>query len=438
MASSSDDRTESTLSSSVHQQILSHFQGDWVTRLNVEHILPIEICLYYQVLPLFLEGNRLNLGMVSPEDAPASEYVRRIISYLNYSLVPRPISSEALRAVLTAYLNYSGGKQSVETKRREAFSYGHYRHSARARGEQLANPDEQRTLVVDSPEDLNPVSDPAPLENGRATPVPPSPISAVLASATPHRLETPDGSLENSNGAKEPERVELREQSPAQPSISPSAPAFHSLTSSLPVLEIQSNHLSSPVEVLTTLAPKEMLQELLARVLLGGIGRLYFEVHPQHGRVLWSQNGVLQSVLDRLSLPVFQGVVNELKRMAHLSSLQLSKTEQLEIEYLHEQARVLLRFRFMPSHHGEAATLQVLRGAALKFYQQQQVTKLERDALGIARQLQTKLNEIRDRTHSDSGLPGAKSEVLPALGQLLQNIETQLDDLGVDPKASKD
>jgi hypothetical protein len=65
----------------------------------------------------------------------------------------------------------------------------------------------------------------------------------------------------------------------------------------------------------------------------------------------------------------------------------------------------------------------------LKFYQQQQINKLERDALGIAKQLQVKLSEIRDRAQAESGLAGARFEVLPSLHQLLQNMGEDLDGL---------
>jgi type II secretory ATPase GspE/PulE/Tfp pilus assembly ATPase PilB-like protein len=167
-------------------------------------------------------------------------------------------------------------------------------------------------------------------------------------------------------------------------------------------------------------------------VLLGGIGRLYFECHPQHGRVVWSQNGILQSVLDRLTLPVFQGVIHELKGMAAISPTPIEQPQQAEIEYLYDRNRVLLRFRFMVGAHGEEATVQVLRGAALKFHQQQQLNKLEKDAVSIAQQLQNKLNEIRARAYSDPALIEPKFEGLSQLSGLLHNIEQQLDAMGVE------
>jgi len=208
----------------------------------------------------------------------------------------------------------------------------------------------------------------------------------------------------------------------------PKAPAAPTAPA-LPILDIQPRHLSSPIEVLVALSPKNLLDELLGRVLVGGIGRLYFERQQHQGRILWSQNGVLQSVLEHLPAAVFQGVINELKRLTNLPMIPVQKPRQEEVERLYQNSRLLLRFRVMPGTYGEEATLQVLRGAALKFYQQQQLATLSRDALGIAQQLQRKLDEIRDRAETDLGLNGTPLEALPALNQLLQSVDQQLKNL---------
>lgn len=466
MASPSDDHNVVSVDSSVHQRIVSQFRGDWVSRLNVEQmfvlidgVLPFEACLYYQVLPLFLEGNRLHLGMVSLDDTSASEYVRRIISYLNYSLVCHAISSEALRVVLTAYLNYVGTQQSAGKVRPESVSYGHYRHSARTKNSHQPDANERLTLVVDSPEDLYPGEG-----NVDQVLIPLSPAVEALPDPVPNAdpLVEPAAEMEPGTEPAE-EQPSSREQQGGDPVITaptanrsiPATPdsAQPTLTEthtplaapktqaqaqiaslpsqSLPILHVSANYLSSPVEVLTTLPPSVLVQELLARVLLGGIGRLYFESHPEHGRVVWSQNGVLQSVLDNLAPPVSQGVIKALKVMARLNPAPVTQPQQTEIEYLYDRSRVLLRFRFMPGLHGEEATVQVLRGAALKFYQQQQFNNLERDAMSIAKQLQNKLNEIRAQAYSDPSLLETKLEMIPKLSQVLRHLEEQLDDLGI-------
>jgi type II secretory ATPase GspE/PulE/Tfp pilus assembly ATPase PilB-like protein len=470
------------LSSDVYLRVLAQFQGDWVKRLNVEQmftlingVLPLEACLYYQVLPLFLEGNRLHLGMVSPNDTSALEYVRRIVSYLNYSLVPRAITYDALQAALTGYLNCTGnsvpGQHSPKQQSPELFSYGHHRHTAHNHREKI-DQSNRPTLILDDPNEfLNEFEStrmPEPALPPPELPASPTPMPAQSADLPTEQItvlqteETAENSggnaiisgnentsgneniSGNTNASPRSQRDQVRQDGVGRSNHSGSAAVFDSepfekpsseaqelppLIRAVPPLEIQAKHLSSPVEVLASLSAEDLLQELLARVLLGGIGRLYFECHAQYGRVLWSQDGVLQSVLDSLPLPVFTRLITELKRFAQIPAVPITQARQAEIERLYDRNRVLLRFRFMPNQYGEEATLQVLRGAALRFYQRQQMTKLKRDALGIAKQLQTKLNEIRDRAYAEPGLAGTKFDALPALNQLLQSIEEQLDHL---------
>ena len=52
----------------------------------------------------------------------------------------------------------------------------------------------------------------------------------------------------------------------------------------LVILNLDAQYLESPVEELVSLPPDQLLLELMARVLLGGIGRLYFESYPQTGK----------------------------------------------------------------------------------------------------------------------------------------------------------
>lgn len=364
-----------------------------VTFRLIDGILPFEACLYHQVLPLSLEGTHLNLGMVNPDDAAALDYVRRILAYMNCSLIPQPISAAKHQAVLSAYLNHMGQLKQATTKQQNSPS--------RNKFDQHAQP----TLIVDSPEDLNERK----LESSSSQATAPSTTSSDSHS---HSSQSPKHT---------PQKQKLTIKSPQPPTL-PSG-------FSLPVLEVQAHHISSPVEFLATLPPKNLLQELLARVLAGGIGRLYFERHPNSGRILWSQNGVLQSVLEGLGTSVFQGVINELKRLTHLSLIPVEHPKQVEIERIYQQNRLLLRLRVMPGTHGEEATLQVLRGAALKFYQQQQLENLSRDALTMAQQLQTKINEIQKRTRIDPTLTAGQLEALPALDQLVKSLNQQLEAL---------
>ncbi len=364
-----------------------------VTFRLIDGILPFEACLYHQVLPISLEGTHLNLGMVNPDDSAALDYVRRILAYMNCSLVPQPISAAKHQAVLSAYLNHIGQLKQATAKQQNTPSENKF--------DQNVEP----TLIVDSPENLN------------QRELEPSSSQVTAPPTTSSHSYTPSSQPPKDT----PEKQKLKTKSPQPPTPSSGV--------GLPVLEVQAHHISSPVEVLATLPPKNLLQELLARVLAGGIGRLFFERHPNSGRILWSQNGVLQSVLEGLDTAVFQGVINELKLLTHLSLISVEHPKQVEIERIYQQHRLLLRLRVMPGTHGEEATLQVLRGAALKFYQQQQLENLSRDALTMAQQLQTKINEIQKRTRIDPTLTAGQLDALPALDELLKSLNQQLETL---------
>lgn len=558
MTSPLNKKAGATSADAQYRSVLSHFPSDLAQALDLQQmfvlidgILPLEACLYYQVLPLKLEENCLLLGMVNPEDRPAADYVRRIIAYHNYYPQPQSISSDALQAALSAYLHYTGSRTtqpSTPASAREPHSTSDRASSnaettrrqrvlPRIRTDQKLDRNTQPTLVVDSPEDLSqelapprfrPIyaaSDTPPAAPAPEPPVPPDPIQPAIAtepegrspenpvepfpaldssvdfarasraSAAPESVrgpvpdkprvaptrdsvtKNPDSSLrairqpatkqnaaaplskavflDEDESAASISPVREQEESPI-PAIAPDIPLETlqdylatfvnveqppkvptQLMTPIPPLVVQLNHLSRPAETLATLPPPELLQELLGRVLIGGIGRLYFEHQPRYGRILWSQNGVLQSVIDRLDLRYFRGIIAELKQLAGLPLVPVEQPRQVEIERLHERTRLLLRFRFIPTEQGEEATLQILRGAALKFYQQQQIAALERDALRIARQLQTKLNEIRDRARLEPGIAAAKLEVLPALSQIIKAIEEQVDSLRPEPAASE-
>jgi type II secretory ATPase GspE/PulE/Tfp pilus assembly ATPase PilB-like protein len=381
----------------------------------IETILPFEACLYHQVLPLAVEGQYLYLGMVDLQDQDALSYVRRMIGYINCTLVPRSISSNLHQAMLSAYLNHTDRVASPKENRKQ-------------------HPDSSRSHSISVGESVSP---PKTLEPESGS------LASIAAQNQPFDSQTfatvildPDEdevealpSLSTDQAATLPMDSPLN--SPSSPS--PPPPQIPSQTPIIPSFDIEAYYLASPIEILTELPSKNLLHELLGRAFMGGIGRLYFEHREQYGRILWSQSGVLQSVLDKLDPLLFQGVIDELKDLAGLPLDPIEDLKQVELERLYQKKRLLLRLRFMAGQHGEQATLQVLRGAALKFYEQQQLNRLGKDALSIAQQLQRKLDEIRNRKSTDS--PGEEDskpslDSLSELHQVLERLNEQLRDLG--------
>jgi hypothetical protein len=186
---------------------------------------------------------------------------------------------------------------------------------------------------------------------------------------------------------------------------------------------------SLPLACLHQLSPPRLAQALLLRVLSEGIGRLFFERDTTQGRVLWSQDGVVKAALKPLSIDQFQSVINEFKRLTHLPLLPTTQTKQADIERLFQGDRVLLRLRLIAGTQGEEATLQVLRGAALKFYQQQQLKQMGEDAIGVARTLQKRISDIREQARNSLTLESPPALALESLSQLLKTMEEQVEQI---------
>jgi len=200
--------------------------------------------------------------------------------------------------------------------------------------------------------------------------------------------------------------------------------------SGLPAIKVPASQSSSSVESLKNLPPKKLVQELLGRVLEKGIGRLYFERKSlQQGRIVCSQDGNLQCVLTDVPTKLFQDAIEQLKELTHMPLAPVKETKQVEIERFYHNERVLLRLRVMPGSDGEQATLQVLRGEALTFYQQQQLDTLSRDAMAIANQLQKKLRQLQERASLDAEEHRERYESLLALNQIIENVDRQLEKL---------
>ncbi|MBF2025324.1 MAG: hypothetical protein IGS48_00960 [Oscillatoriales cyanobacterium C42_A2020_001] len=388
------DQPESQASASAKPASSSEPKLDWMSQIDaemafrlVDSILPFEACLYHQILPLSLEGSRLKLGMVNMDDTAALDYVRRILAYMNCSLVPQPLASDVHYAALSAYLNYSDRQKkatpaSQPVARRIAKKLAE--HSAKRAAETPSDRPKDLhsnpTLVVDSPSEL--------------------PLLAIEEKTSVDGTKTDPTLVERS-----PEAI-------------PESP---------PLLIVNPRYLSEPPEFLATLPPDELLEELLGRVLSWGIGRLYLEHKAHYGRIVWSQSGVVQAVLEELPVETFAGVIQALKRLTQMPLVPVQKPKQVEVDRLYQEQNLLLRLRIMPSKQGgEEATLQVLRGEALRFYRQQQLVNLGQEALAIAQQFQQKMSEIQSYSRSHAVPFPDHLSILPELDRALKRINYQL------------
>ncbi len=386
------------------QQVLPHTPADWEQIREqvfylIDNLISFEACLHHQIAPFGIEKNQLLLGMVHPQDGEAIDYASNIISYIKCTILAQEITTDTHRTILSAYLNHKNtlGSDTEQVDHQEA--------KLSAEKSKITILDQLiRSATASSP----PHQSASMSLEQKGTPQNSEPKKDV--SATPN--------LDNLSPTTNPNSAVNGKQQKASPALN--------LLSNLTVLQVNLPEELIPVEMLASLPPKKLLDELLGRVLSGGIGRLYLQRQPYQGKILWSDNGVMQSVLENLPLSVFQGVLNQLKSFASLPVSKLSEPQQVEKECLYKQDRLLLRLRVMPGTYGEEATLQVLRGTALKFYQQQQLARLSHDALGISQQLSFKLQELHQRILLNPNLKSEQLAAVTALNELVENLDQQI------------
>ncbi|MGB6302095.1 MAG: pilus assembly protein PilB [Rivularia sp. (in: cyanobacteria)] len=388
-----------------HPNPNQQLEREQIFRLIEEGILCFEACLYHQVLPLKLEYNNLLLGIVNPKDTVALEYVNGILSYLKITVSTRTVTAEAHRIILSEYLNYKNA--SSESK----LDNSHQLDSDNAQNVENPLIAKITQITQDSEEEES-------IPGDNTLILLDSSKGVKLKSVSNQQRQNPVTTLNGEN--KQESKLESEKKTDSD--------TFEIVSAkNLPLLKLPLPESFSADEILPTLPPKKLLNELLARVLAGGIGRLYLERQPYKARILWSLNGIVQSVVDELPLSAFQGVLNELKRLNSLPLMTLAQAKQVETECLYQQQRLLLRLRVMPGMHGEEATLQVLRGAALKFYQQQQLTHISRDALGASQELSYKVRELEQRLAANKqDLNSVQLKALESLGGIMQNLDRHL------------
>ncbi|MGB3756925.1 MAG: pilus assembly protein PilB [Rivularia sp. (in: cyanobacteria)] len=394
-----------------------------IFRLIEEGILCFEACLYHQVLPLKLEYNTLLLGIVNPKDTVALDYVNSILSYLKIAVTTQTVTAEAHRIILSEYLNYKNPSFEPKLDKQETSLDSN-------NAQNVENPLTTKNLEEESLEtsldsnNAQKVGNPLIAEDSEEESLPGDNTLILFDSAKGVKFK----SLSNQQRKKHPVTTPLNHKNKQESDKNTDTDIFEIVSAkNLPVLKLPLPESFSADRVLPMLPPKKLLSELLARVLAGGIGRLYLERQPYQARILWSLNGIVQSVVEELPLSAFQGVLNELKRLNSLPMMTLAKAKQVETECLYQKQRLLLRLRVMPGMYGEEATLQVLRGAALKFYQQQQLTHISREALGASQQLSYKVRELHKRLAGNKqDLSPKQLESLESLNGLVENLDRHL------------
>lgn len=334
----------------------------------IDSVLPFEVCLYYRVIPLKVTPDRVHLGMVEPDDRIALDYLNQLFQHVGRTVMAKTISVEAHQFVMSSYLNHTNQRQKEENYTPPPLNW---LKSVRDQDDAQSEA-RNRDLIARS-----------------------EPVSA------------PDASL--SQSLPPDDDLKLFEIAPEPPHL--------------------------PVSMLVMLPPDRLLPALLAQVLSSGIGRLFFERREKHGSIVYSQDGVRQSVLDSLPIDLFQDTLDRLKLFMDLdgvprpdTSTQPKDQQESDSEFLYRDERVLLRLRVMPGNYGEEATLQVLRGKAMEFYQEKKLEEWSRAARSSAKLLKFLVRKIRSAYLHRAPRTGHPLTFLPQLEHLLDQLETEMEE----------
>jgi hypothetical protein len=347
----------------------------------INKVLPFEACLYHEILPLYSQADELYLGMVDLEDTEALTYARRMLGFLKYKLVPQTIGSDTHRQVLSAYLSDQAQMAGIAAlPEHTTASPAHLPEISPTRLAETA----PQTLQL-SPQDL--------LTNW--------PTAVALPNAPP----TPDVGVKPTFLIVDPD---------AAPSALLDLPG-----SALPELVLQAPPPGAPWQ---SLSGEAFMHGLLVRMMASGVGRLFLVQKLGCGQVLWTENGTAKMRLEPVAAEQFCGAIAALKHLTHLPAAPIAAPIEVEIERFYQRQRILLRLRITPKDGSEEATIQVLRGAALKFYQKHQIHNLRRDTQAIAQELRQKVLELSKRNHQGE----IDRSTLPEIDRTIASLEDQL------------
>lgn len=85
--------------------------------------LPVEICVYYQVVPVNVDGALIMLGMVDPNDLAAVDYVGKMLAFSKLQIHPLPLSFQEHQDLIAYYFSHPPSNDQISTFK-AAFSAG--------------------------------------------------------------------------------------------------------------------------------------------------------------------------------------------------------------------------------------------------------------------------------------------------------------------------
>lgn len=349
----------------------------------IDRIIPLETCQHHQILPLGFSTDTppetLVLGVVHRDEPARMRSLQPYLKTLGRKIRFRNLDSKTHQLLISAYLNY---------------------HTAKKQGEALAQ------------------STPSPSDRPRTRHLDVSELKTFIQDQD---RPTPEPAAE-----ADPRKHHWRSASRFHVARAQKLPPIKGTPKPLN-LTLQHQHLN--FNQLGQLSPAHLWQELLGKSIALGVGRLYFQRSRDNNQILISASGKIQGSINGLDHGQFSEVLQGFKDLGRLPAIARNQKQKVEIERFFQGDKILIRVEITPSKYGEEAMIQVLRGKALQYYQQQQMDHLGQEAIALAQKLEYKLKQIYIRRQINA----APLQALATLEEIELNIRKHLTHLHHNP-----
>jgi hypothetical protein len=381
----------------------------------INTVFPLDSCRHYQILPLELQGRNLTLGMLDPSNQESLKFINSIAKVFQYKLNLKSIDAQTHQIILNIYPQNSQSSQkpqkSDDNKTVIDASFNNVEsiplNENQLNRRKLA--DSAPTIITQPQEELDKFADLPPdldfLKDLDLTPHP-SAKPAQDASATLYEIPAEFLHTQASSNRNLDDKPTIIGGDPAQllaeeASNSNSEIVFGETQISDLIPEIPVNFTEATLEeaeeadFLPQLLPQLSWHKLLEQAFKYQTEQINLTKYSDRGSIIANQNNEPQSFIERVPLPIFCSLIDEIKRMARLPQPISTIAQKVVLERFYEQERILLRMEFVLHNEQEKVIIQILRDQTLKVYEQQQLDKISEQALHLAQQLEKTLRKIQ-------------------------------------------
>jgi len=381
----------------------------------IDQVFPLDSCRHYEVLPLKLDGNRLVLGMLDPNKDESLRFVNSVVKVFKYDLEVQLIDLQTHQIILANYpQNTPKVSQQQEDRNKTVIDTNFNPHAPLKGVDKPRIVDSAPTIISHS--EAMPASKPKAselndlppdldfLKDLELTPQPKQEVARAKPDSAATVFEIPPEFMNQKPANSLDEKATIIAENPADlpTKEAPEDPelTFEEAQISQLIAETLGKGSSKLIEpetanFLPELSSQLSWQRLLEKAFQHRIDYLKLSRYSDRGAIIAEQNKDILSAIDQIALPIFCSLIDEIKRLARLPHDVANHPKKVVLERFHEQERILLRLEFSAQEKLEEVGIQILRGKALKAYEQQQIDRVSERALELAKQLEKTLRRIQ-------------------------------------------